>query len=439
MEPVTIAVASAAVAGLVQAYNSHKNRGENKKELRKIEALFNKIVPPNYDLTIMDPPELHNKRLAMPEFSPDNPSANWDISKLEPKDLQQVEKFSPQVGKLIREKAPELIRETEDTKMGRDAQRKAMQRFTDISEGGYDPQLQQRVQEARQRAQSEAQSRSESTMQDFARRGIGGSGLELAAKIGGSAEAMDRNAMMGLQAETDAYRNQLNALSQGASLGGDLRRQDVDIQSKNAAIINNFNQRMSKRHQDWEMNRANAMNAADLRNIQEAQRISDFNTQSKNRADERQQSRMDDITYKQYQEKIDKLRRMDELAKWKYGAEGQERAYMDNAAILNSKWKQGERNWANDMKSQMYNDEMKKLSGQAGIGRDYMANRTQAAQDTNAAIQGLGNLGMAYGMQMNANNQRQQDRDAWADMNNPYRQNPKKGSSWDYNDYGGMA
>ena len=434
-----IVVGVAVVSGLVQAYNSHKTRGANKSELQKIEKLFNKVKPPNYDLSIIDPPELHNERLAMPEFSPNNPEAQWDLSKLEPRDLQQIEKFNPQVGQLIKEKAPELIKETEDTKMGRDAQRNAMQRFMDISEGGYDPQHAQRVQDARQRAQSEAQSRSESTMQDFERRGIGGSGLELASKIGSSAQAMDRNAMMGLQAESDAYRNQLNALSQGASLGRDLRGQDVDIQSKNARIINDFNQRMSKRHQDWEMNRANAINQADLQNIQEAQRISDFNTKSKNTADVNQQSRMDDITQRQYQEKLDKLRRMDDLSKWKYGAEGKERGYMDNAAILNSKWKQGERDWSNDMKSQAYNDQLKKLSGQAGIGKDYITQRTEGTQDTNEAIQGITNVATSYGMEQNSNEQRQKDRDAFADMNNPYRKNPRQGSNWDYKDYGGMA
>ena len=315
-------------------------------------------------------------------------------------------------------------------KRGAAAETKALRKFMDVGEGGYDPVYQQRVKEARDRAQSEAQSRSDSTMQDFARRGIGGSGLELAAKMGSSSQAMDRNAMMGMQAESQAYQNQMSALAQGAQLGGKIQDRDINLQGRNASTINDFNQRMSTRHQRWNQMRADQLNQADLRNIQEAQRISDTNNQTQNRYDQQHQGRMDSIAMRNYQAKVDEMNRQDSLKKWKYGAEGQERAYRDNANIQQAEWKRDEKRYGNTMKSQIYNDQMAKAAGQSGLSMQTSQLANQGTRDRNSAIQGMANMGMSYGMNQDANNQRQMDRDAygnrrqanggWGDRENPY-------------------
>jgi len=418
--------AVAVVSGLVQAYNSEKTRGANKKRLKEMEELFASIVPPDYDLSISDPPRMHQERLEMPQFSGPQAMPKWDMSKLEPNKLELIEKYTPQIAPQVYEENPTLIEKSEDMKMGAAAEKKALRKFMDVGEGGYDPVYRQRVKEARDRAQSEAQSRSDSTMQDFARRGIGGSGLELAAKMGSSSQAMDRNAMMGMQAESQAYQNQMSALAQGAQLGGRMQDRDINLQSRNASTINDFNQRMSRRHQQWNQMRADQLNQADLRNIQEAQRISDANNQTQNRYDQAHQGRMDSIAMRNYQAKVDEMNRQDALKKWKYNAEGQERTYRDQANMMESEWKRNEKRYGNQMKSQIYNDQMAKAAGRSGLSMQASQLASQDTRDRNSAIQGLANMGMSYGMHQDANEQRQLDRDAygkkrgWGDSNNPY-------------------
>lgn len=399
-----VAAGAMAVGGLVQLYNAEKARGASKARLKEIEALYDSLVPPDYDLTIIDPPEAHAQKLEMPTFSSPQAAPKWNLEKLEPKQLKQVEKFIPTIAPMIMEEAPQLIEKSETMKRGEGAQRAALERLMQVGEGTFDPEYQQRVLNARNRAQAEAQSRGQSIMQDFARRGMGGSGMELAAKIGASAEAMDRNAMLGLQAETDAYRNQLNALAQGANLGGQMFAQDMGLQARNADVINAFNQRMSKRHQDWQNMRADMLNQADLRNMQEAQRIADYNTMSQNEADRLHQRRMDDITRYNTTFNTRERDRQDALAKWRYGAEGQERAYQDQRDLLNRQWRQGNIDRRNELEDRRFRNQYDIASGKAGMAQARSASERQAAQDRNAAIQGLANLGMTYGMQQDQQN-----------------------------------
>lgn len=394
------------VSGLLQAYNAHRARGAAKEQLDEIKKAYQEVVPPDYDLSIDAPPEMHNERLQMPQFSGPQAGPEWDLKKLEPRQLKLVEKFTPQIAKLIYQEEPTLIEKSETMKTGSAAEKKALRRFMDIGEGEFDPVYQQRVKEARDRTQSEAQARGAAIQQDFARRGIAGSGLELAAKMGTSAQAMDRQAQMGMQAEAQAYQNQLRSLSQGADLGGRMQDRDISLQGRNAQIINDFNQRMSKRHQDWEQMRAQQLNAADLRNIQEAQRIAESNTLTQNKYDRAHQGRMDNIAMRNYQARIDEANRQDAINKWRYGAEGRERSYQDNKNILAAKWRQDQKRYGNQMRGQAYQDQLRRISGTSGAAAQIGQGALQSGRDQNAAIQGMMNMGMLYSMQDDYNKKR---------------------------------
>ena len=429
MEPFTIglmiAAGSAAVSGLAQLYNSEKARGAEKKRLNEIEALFDKIKPPDYNVSIVEPPSAHAEALQMPQFSDPVMAPKWNLDKLQREDLVLLEKFTPEIAPLVYEAEPKLIEKSPDMKEGREAQKTALRRFMSIGEGEEsDPIFAQRVQEARDRAQTEAQSRAASIMQDFERRGVGGSGMELASKIGASSQAMERNAQLGLAAEAEAYRNQLNALAQGASLGGQIYSQDEATQARNAAIINAFNQRMSKRHQDWEQMRVDALNAADLRNIQEAQRISDTNVQAGNEAARQERARQDALAKFGYSADVAAQQRQDELAKFGYGAAGQERAYADQKEILAKQWRQANIDRQNELLRQQYADKMAQASGKAGIFAQQSASDIGRARDINAAVQGLANVGTSYGTGMMAqarqDTARQQEQDFQRELLDKY-------------------
>ena len=395
MEPMTMALAIGA-SGIAQFFSGLLARNASSERLKEVKKLYESLIPPNYDLSITDPPELHMQRLQMPEFTQSEEGIKWASQALDPKKLKLIEKFVPQVAERIIEADPTLIEKTEDMKLGSEAEKKALRRFMEVGEGEFDPVYQQRVKDARDRAQAEAQSRNAAIQQDFERRGIGGSGLELAAKIGSSADSMNRMAQMGLGAEAQAYQNQLQALSQGANLGGRIQDREISTQARNAAIINAFNERMSRRHQDWEQMRSNALNQADLRNISEAQRIADFNSRTQNQYDRDRQSRMDNMALRNYQARMDERNRQDALNKWRYAQEGKERAYQDNAAILGSKWRQDQKRYGNQMRSQAYQDQLGRLAGMSGVGRAQSQQALMAGRDQNQAIQGMMNMGMLY-------------------------------------------
>ena len=374
MDPLTIMVIGTAVSAAAQYYNSEKARGASQDELNKIKKMFDGIVPPNYDLSIEDPPELHEQRLAEPQFADAMAAPDWNLDKLDPEDLKLVEKFSPEIAPLIKEAAPQTITKSEDMREGSEAQKTALRKFMDVGEGGFDPEYQQKIQVAKDRAQGEAQSRGASITQDFERRGMGGSGMELAAKIGASSQAMDRNASMGMQAEAEAYRNQLAALSQGAQLGGDIYR----------------------RFQDWEVMKANAINQADLRNIQEAQRISDTNINQGNDAARDDRSRLDNITKFNYGAAVDERGRQDDLSRGKYDRDASNRSYMDAREILQSKWKQDNVDRGNDLLDKRFQNQNSLARGQAGLADANIKQIRGTAQDQNSMIQGMTNAGIAY-------------------------------------------
>ena len=415
--PIIAVAAIAAVSGAVQYYNAEKARGATKAELNRIKDLYDQLIPPGYDLSIEDPPNMHEQRLREPQFADAMDMPNWNLEKMDPKQFEMVQKFAPQIAPLIAEARPDLIEKSPEMKEGLDAQKLALRKFMSMGEGEFDPEYAQKVQDAKRRTQSEAQSRSDSIMQDFERRGMGGSGMELASKIGASSTAMDRNAAMGMDAEAEAYRNQLNAIAQGANIGGQIYSQEEGTQTKNADIINAFNQRMSKRHQDWEMMRADSLNAADLSNIKESQRISDMNVQGSNRADEMHRNRIDDITRFNFGAQRSERDRLDQQENDRYQRDMQQRSYDDAREILQAKWRQDNTQNKNSLMDRTFGNNQTIIAGKAGISQNINANTIGAAQDKNAAIQGMTNIlsqgMMGYGNQKSQQAENDKDREAY--------------------------
>ena len=363
-------LALGAISGLASMYAAEKARGAAQKRLDQIEALFNRIKPPKYDLSIEEPPQMHIENLEK-NFAKELPKTKFD-ERL----IQQVGKYMPQFPEMVKEEAPQLLKETKHTKRGREAQEKALSEFERIAESSSDPRFRMLVERAKKRAQSEAQSRGETLKTSMARRGISGSGLELAANIGSSAEAMDRMGEMEMQAAADAYRHRLEALARGADIGRSISDQDLAKQRYNLDTINAFNRRMSEREQRLNELRAAGLNQAQLRNLSEKQRLHELNRR-----------RGDIIAGVKGQEARADVRRADELKRWGYGQ------------------RMANRDRANMLRRQIYEDQLSRARGMAGLSDTRNKYDYQAARDKGAAWGGmasagskaLGALALAYG------------------------------------------
>lgn len=388
--PVAIAAVAVAqvVSGLVQAYNSEKARGAAKDKLNQIESLYNQIVPPDYDLSIQDPPALHTEAVQSPKFAASVASPSFDTSAFTPEKLQSVGKLVPQLAPLVKEVAPTLVQYSKDMKTGRQAQLNALDKLTKVGEGGFDPEYAQKIQQAEQKSQQVARASQASLMDSYNRRGVGGSGLELAAQLQGNASAMNNAAMSNQQAATDAYKNQLNALAQGAQLGGQIFGQDQSMQEQNAAIINAFNQRMSSAQQNWEQRNADVMNQAASRNLENEQSIANQNVMNKNQAALADRSRIDDLSKFNYNANVQQQNRTDQLAQQQYQNQLGERGYQNQIAQSLADWKNQQIQQQNQNKQALFNNDMSLNAARSGNLNAAAQMAMQYARDRNEQIQG---------------------------------------------------
>ncbi len=435
MDPITIAVVGTmALGSLAQLYSSEKARGAEKGRLEEIAALYNSIKPPNYDLTILDPPEMHEQMLNSPAFSGEIAPPKFNLDKLTPEQFKQVQQYIPQAAPFIAEAAPKLIEQSVGMKAGKDAQMAALKKFMDVGNSSTDPEYEEAITKAGRQAQTEAQSRQASILQDFARRGQSGSGLNLAAQIGGTSQAMDRNAMANMSAASQAYKNRLQALSQGAELGGQISQQDQNLQAQNNAVINAFNQRMSTNQQQYQNQRAGMMNDAQKYNVGMQQDLANMNTQAANQYSLQNQQRNDQLAKYGYDAANQAQQRQDALTQWQRNQQNSANAYNNQLAMQNYNMSNANLDKINNLKRQSYQDALQQAAGISGNAIQMNNADIGQAQDRNAAIQGLANAGMIYGQQSMANNNAAKTRASNADLAY-YKQNGQFMPEDDMNTY----
>jgi hypothetical protein len=362
MVPVIIAVA--AVTALAQNYQAEKARGANKAELEKIRKAWDSLVPPDFDVSIMDPPELIRKSPMLPQFN---------MSKFTPETYNVVGQYAPQLAPLMREADPTLVKNTAEGKEGRQAQLDALKKMKIVANGGVDPLLSGALDQAASRSQIESQSREGSILQDFARRGMMGSGQELAAKLASQQGAMSESANASRQAAIESYKNRLQALRDSASLGGDISRDEFNQQSRNADIINSFNQRLSANAQSNANMNTGILNDAQYKNLMNKQDIANKNTASTNEYDWKGQLRDDELKTKLY------------------GMQVNERDAQNNMIQSKANWEKDERKRQDDIKSAIYNHNVNVTNGKSGLAGNAISMNNQNAADNNQAIQGAGN------------------------------------------------
>ena len=369
VEPVTLLSTMAGInilSGLAQAYVQNKSLGAQKDELDSIKRAFDAIVPPELNIDIEDPPEI----IAAVE-----PTIDYDWTKLKPEEFKVVGTYAPEIAPHIAEQAPQLVEDTAAGVAGLEAQQNALRKLQRIADGGIDPQFAQRLREAEQASQAAAQSRQQSLLQDYARRGLLGSGTQLAAELSGAEGAMQRGAQMSADAATQAYLNQLGALRDAASLGGAIRGQELDLASQNAAIANAFNERTTAAYQKYLQDVATQRNEANLMNLRNQQGVADKNVLAANQAAVRERDRQD-------------LLKRDVAAR---EAANVQAANMANQANWENRLKQGQ--MGRDIQQQNFANQMSKASGRSGMTPQILQNIGQQGQLQANVFSGLGKAG----------------------------------------------
>lgn len=150
------------------------------------------------------------------------------------------------------------------------------------TEGGLTATSRARLDEVQRAAAGRERAQRGAILQQFAQRGISGSGLELAAQLGAQQAEAGRVSSEGFQTQALAEQRALQALAQAGQLGGQIRGQEFGEQAQTAQaqdIINRFN---AAQTQNVQLRNIGAREEAQRLNLAETQRISDANVQLSN-------------------------------------------------------------------------------------------------------------------------------------------------------------
>lgn len=283
--PLVIAGGIALGSAIMQYMNSQEGRELAADERAKLEALLAKVQDPQFD-----------------------------ASALNPEDYRVVQQYVPQGAPFIEEVAPQLTKaQSEGAKAGREAQMNALERLSQLSTSDRDPLMDLQASQALQKAGVANQGRVGAITESFARRGQGGGPQEMLAQMLGSQQSneMANQSMTNLAIE--AQRRKLQALADSAQLGGQIRGEDVALESHNNDILNQFNQRFAARKQSWENARADMLNDAQRANIDRAQGVADRNVSTRNQFAVDNRNRYNDVEGKKWGVSMDRLGRQSNL------------------------------------------------------------------------------------------------------------------------------
>lgn len=160
----------------------------------------------------------------------------------------------------------------------KDHQLKSLETLGGLGNSGLSAQDRASLGEIRRNTARETTARDESILQDMARRGAGGSGAELAARMMSSQAANEDASVQGDRIAAMAQKNKLDAIAAAGQLGGQMRSQEFGEQSdilKSKDIANRFD--AANRQSVYSRN-TNANNNAAAANLANDQRIMDGNT-----------------------------------------------------------------------------------------------------------------------------------------------------------------
>jgi hypothetical protein len=165
----------------------------------------------------------------------------------------------------------------------REAQMTALGQLQELgTSGGMDAADLANIERAKQRAAAMSASQQAGIQESLARRGVGGSGLELAQRQMAAQQAANALRQQEMDVQGEARRRALQAVMQGGALAGDVRSQQFSEEARKAEaadLVNRFREQNMIGTQQRNIDRKNVAQAA---NLKEEQRLSEANVGLRN-------------------------------------------------------------------------------------------------------------------------------------------------------------
>ncbi len=163
------------------------------------------------------------------------------------------------------------------------AQNRALAELENIGlSGGLRLQDKAALQEAQGESQVQARAARDNIAAESARRGTGGSGFDIAAKLHGQQTEADRNARNSLQVAAGAQDRSLQALLGAGDLATRYRGQEFGEKAAKAAASDRINLFNTQNMQDVQSRNVGSLNRAQEMNLGQKQRTADQNVGLKN-------------------------------------------------------------------------------------------------------------------------------------------------------------
>lgn len=162
------------------------------------------------------------------------------------------------------------------------AQMAALQQLSQTGQMGMTPAEAAALQQVNRESQALAQAKSEQILDNMARRGMGGSGAELAAQLQNAQSAADRASQQGGQTAQAAQQQALQALAQSGQLAGQIGAQQFGQQADIARAKDYINQFNTANTINNQRQNVAATNDAALKNLMSQQNLMNMNTQLSN-------------------------------------------------------------------------------------------------------------------------------------------------------------
>ena len=166
------------------------------------------------------------------------------------------------------------------------AQQQSLQALQDVGRsGGQDALTRSRMAQTMGQVGQQERANREALQAQMQRRGIGGSGIDLAQQAIAQQRGADRTAQLGFQTAADAEQRALQALSQSGQLAGSMRGQQFSEDAQRAAAMDRiaqFNTQHRQQLQDANLGRLNQAQQYNLganeRNVERQMRARYHNT-----------------------------------------------------------------------------------------------------------------------------------------------------------------
>jgi hypothetical protein len=203
--------------------------------------------------------------------------------KFTPEEFASIQQFSPQIAQHVEEKSPEMLTEAKSGAAIR-AQNEGLQDLRSRVMSGKDVIADAQQEEALFNADAQAKGRREQILQSMSNRGLSGSGQDILAQLGSSQQAQVNARQQSLDAAKQAEGRRMEALGQMTNLAGNIRGQNRQTEANNADIMNSYNQRLAAGQNAHNQYAAGVNNAAQQYNIGNKTQVDQANVNQRNQA-----------------------------------------------------------------------------------------------------------------------------------------------------------